>query len=53
MFIYSEEVYKPTEENRGRAQLIIAKQRNGPIGTLDLAFIREYTKFEELEWQQG
>jgi len=53
MFIYREEVYKPTEENRGRAQLIIAKQRNGPIGTLDLAFIREYTKFEELEWQQG
>ncbi len=53
MFIYREEVYKQTEENRGRAQLIIAKQRNGPIGTLDLAFIREYTKFEELEWQQG
>jgi replicative DNA helicase len=53
MFIYREEVYKQTEENRGRAQLIIAKQRNGPIGTLDLAFIREYTRFEELEWQQG
>ncbi|MGH9749369.1 MAG: replicative DNA helicase [Candidatus Polarisedimenticolia bacterium] len=52
MFIYREEVYKPTEENRGKARLIIAKQRNGPIGTLDLAFIREYTKFEELEWQQ-
>jgi replicative DNA helicase len=53
MFIFREEVYKQTEENRGRAQLIIAKQRNGPIGTLDLAFIREYTRFEELEWQQG
>ncbi|HET6278087.1 MAG TPA: replicative DNA helicase [Candidatus Polarisedimenticolia bacterium] len=52
MFIYREEVYKQTEENRGRAQLIIAKQRNGPIGTIDLAFIREYTKFEELEWRQ-
>jgi replicative DNA helicase len=52
LFIYREEVYKPTEENRGRAQIIIAKQRNGPIGTLDMAFIREYTKFEELEWQQ-
>jgi replicative DNA helicase len=51
MFIYREEVYKPTEENRGRAQIIIAKQRNGPIGTIDLAFIREYTKFEELEWR--
>ena len=52
MFIYREEVYKPTEENRGRAQVIIAKQRNGPIGTIDLAFIREYTKFEEIEWRQ-
>jgi replicative DNA helicase len=52
MFIYREEVYKPTEENRGRAQIILAKQRNGPIGTLDMAFIREYTKFEELEWRQ-
>jgi replicative DNA helicase len=53
LFIYREEVYKQTEENRGKAQLIIAKQRNGPIGTLDVAFIREYTKFEELEWQQA
>jgi len=52
MFIYREELYKQTEENRGRAQLIIAKQRNGPVGTIDLAFIREYTKFEELEWRQ-
>jgi replicative DNA helicase len=52
LFIYREEVYKPTEENRGRAQILIAKQRNGPIGALDMAFIREYTKFEELEWQQ-
>jgi replicative DNA helicase len=52
MFIYREEVYKPTEENRGRAQILIAKQRNGPIGNIDLAFIREYTKFEELEWRQ-
>ncbi len=52
MFIYREEIYKPTEENRGRAQIMIAKQRNGPIGTIDMAFIREYTKFEELEWRQ-
>jgi replicative DNA helicase len=52
MFIYREEIYKPTEENRGRAQIIIAKQRNGPIGNIDLAFLREYTRFEELEWRQ-
>jgi replicative DNA helicase len=51
MFIYREEVYKPTEENRGVAQLIIAKQRNGPTGTLNLVFLREYTRFEEGEWR--
>ena len=49
VFIFREEVYKPTEENRGRAKVIIAKQRNGPIGSIDMAFIREYTRFEELE----
>ncbi|MBI4169526.1 MAG: replicative DNA helicase, partial [Acidobacteria bacterium] len=53
LFIYREEAYKPSEENRGRAQIMIAKQRNGPIGNLDMAFIREYTKFEDLEWRQG
>jgi len=33
------------------AQIIIGKQRNGPIGTIDLAFLKEYTKFENLEWR--
>jgi replicative DNA helicase len=51
MFIYREEVYKPTEENRGMAQVIIAKQRNGPVGTLNFAFLREYTRFEQAEWR--
>ena len=51
MFIYREEVYKPTEENRGLAQVIIAKQRNGPIGTIEFAFLREYTRFEQREWR--
>jgi replicative DNA helicase len=51
MFIFREEVYKPTEENRGLAQVIIAKQRNGPIGTLEFAFLREYTRFEQREWR--
>jgi replicative DNA helicase len=46
MFIYREEVYKPTEENRGLADIIIAKQRNGPTDTVPLTFIREYTRFE-------
>jgi replicative DNA helicase len=47
-FIYREEVYKPSEENAGLAELIISKQRNGPIGVVKLAFLREYTRFENL-----
>jgi replicative DNA helicase len=48
LFIYREEIYKPTEENRGMAEIKIAKQRNGPAGeTLNMVFIREYTRFEE------
>ena len=50
-FIFREELYKPTEENRGIAELIIGKQRNGPIGVVKLAFLREYTRFENL-WQE-
>ena len=48
MFIYREEVYKPSEENAGLAELIISKQRNGPTGIVKLAFLREYTRFETL-----
>ncbi len=51
VFIFREEVYKPTEENRGLAQIIIGKQRNGPTGSLELAFIKEHTRFENLEWR--
>jgi replicative DNA helicase len=48
MFIFREEVYKPSEDNSGLAELIIAKQRNGPTGIVKLAFLREYTRFETL-----
>jgi replicative DNA helicase len=48
IFIYRPEVYERTEENRGKAELIIGKQRNGPIGSVDLAFISEYTRFESI-----
>jgi replicative DNA helicase len=49
MFIYRPEYYKPdNEELRGRAEVIIAKQRNGPIGKVKLAFLREFTRFENL-----
>ena len=45
-FIYREDYYKETDENKGLAELIISKQRNGPTGTVKLAFLREFTRFE-------
>ena len=50
MFIYREDRYKgPEDEDTGEAEIIIAKQRNGPVGTVKLAFISDYTRFENLE----
>ena len=45
-FIYREDYYKPSEENAGLAELIISKQRNGPTGAVKLAFLKEFTRFE-------
>ena len=46
-FIYREEVYnRDREDLRGKAKLILAKQRNGPTGDVNLVFLKEYTKFE-------
>jgi replicative DNA helicase len=45
-FIYREDYYKPDDENAGIAEIILAKQRNGPIGTVKLAFLKEFTRFE-------
>lgn len=45
-FIYREEYYKPSDENAGIAEVIISKQRNGPTGTVKLAFLKEFTRFE-------
>lgn len=45
-FIYREDYYKPSDENQGLAELIISKQRNGPTGTIQLAFLKEFTRFE-------
>jgi replicative DNA helicase len=53
MFIYREEEHKPTDENRGIAEIIIGKQRNGPTGSRKLAFIKEFTRFENLEWKSS
>jgi len=48
VLILREEYYSPTPDNQGIAEAIIAKQRNGPVGTLKLAFIKEYTRFDNL-----
>lgn len=47
-FIYRDEVYNEDTEAKGTAEVIIGKQRNGPIGTVHLAFLSEITKFENL-----
>ena len=54
MFIYREEIYKMREgkdpgDKRGVAEIIIGKQRNGPVDTIKLAFIKEWTRFENLQ----
>lgn len=46
LFIYRDEVYNPETADKGKAEIIIAKQRNGPIGTIDLTFLGQYTRFE-------
>lgn len=46
IFIYREDYYYPTSKNRGNAEIIIAKQRNGPTGKIDLTFFQQYSRFE-------
>ena len=46
VFIYRDEVYNPESKEKGVAEIIIGKQRNGPIGTVKLTFLGKYTKFE-------
>jgi replicative DNA helicase len=49
MFIYREEYYNPETEKPGIAEIIIAKHRNGPTGSVELGFIKEFTKFVDLD----
>jgi replicative DNA helicase len=54
MFIYREEVYKPETEKQNIAEIIIGKQRNGPIGSVELIFLKQLTRFEDkYKEQQG
>jgi replicative DNA helicase len=46
MFIYRDEVYNPESTERGVAEIIVAKQRNGPIGNKRLVFLGPYTRFD-------
>lgn len=48
VLLLREEYYNPSPDNQGIAEVIIAKQRNGPVGTLKLTFIKEYTRFENI-----
>jgi len=51
-FVYREEHYNRTEDNEGMGEIIIGKQRNGPVGHVKVAFIGEYTRFENLAREQ-
>ena len=46
LFIYRDEVYNPESADKGLAEIIVAKQRNGPIGRVKLTFLGQYTRFE-------
>jgi len=50
IFLYRDEVYNRTEENRGKAEIIIGKQRNGPTDRFELTFLDKYTRFENLSY---
>lgn len=53
LFIYRDEVYNPESQDKGTAEIIIGKQRNGPIGTCRLTFLGEYTRFESFAQAGG
>lgn len=52
MFIYRDEYYNKDSEYKKQAEIIIAKQRNGPVGTVNLAWLADYTKFANLSRQE-
>ncbi len=56
MFVHREEYYQTNEEDRarvaGQAEIIIAKQRNGPVGDVKLTWLRDFTRFENASFEQ-
>jgi len=50
VLLLREEYYNPTPDNKGLAEIIVAKQRNGPTGSMKLSFIREFARFENLAY---
>lgn len=52
MFIYRDEYYNPDSEKKGVAEVIVAKQRSGPTGPIELAWLSQYTKFGNLEYKR-
>ena len=48
MFIYRDEVYEPTQENAGLAEIIVSKHRSGPTGIAHLSFLGHITRFENM-----
>jgi len=53
LFIYRDEMYDENSKQKGTAEVIIGKQRNGPVGKITLAFIDQYTRFENLAGADG
>ncbi|MBN1794980.1 MAG: replicative DNA helicase [Candidatus Omnitrophica bacterium] len=52
VLLFREEYYDPTPDNKGVAEVIIGKQRNGPVGTVKLMFVKEITRFENLSFRE-
>jgi len=53
LFIYRDEYYNPESDKKGIAELIIAKQRNGPVGNVEVVFMKDYTRFENKSRSPG
>ena len=52
MFLYREDYYDPETENKNITEVIIAKHRNGPVDTVELTFLKQFTKFGNLSRMQ-